>query len=141
PEHFLVDHNLISAFELGWAFLHDDVCMRAAKRLIDVLAELRFDDGEIQSSLDTLRFDLKKHVQSGAPWGARESLEVLAILDLPAWATLLGLIDECPVMHAALTASSGTRSVSASAFTFISENRQISTVHQFLRSLLDTLSR
>jgi hypothetical protein len=141
PEHFLVDHDLISAFELGWAFLHDEVCMKAAKRLIEVLGELRCDDGETQSSLNTLRFDLKKHVQTGRPWAARESLDVIAIFDLPAWATLLGLIDECPVMHAALSASSGTRSIDASAFTFISENRQISTVHQFLRSLPDTLSR
>jgi len=31
--------------------------------------------------------------------------DVIAILDTPAWAALLGLIDECPVLHAALRAS------------------------------------
>jgi hypothetical protein len=62
---------------------------------------------------------------------------------MPAWAALLGLIDECPVMHAAIDASRGSRAlaVSASAFEFISENSQIAAVGQFMRSLPDTLRR
>jgi hypothetical protein len=63
------------------------------------------------------------------------------ILDMPAWATLVGLIDECPVMHAGIGASrdSSTRAVSASAFEFISENSQIASVRAFMQSLPETL--
>jgi hypothetical protein len=63
------------------------------------------------------------------------------ILDMPAWATLLGLLDECPVMHAGLSASRGShaRTVNASAFEFISSNRQIASIHAFMRSLPETL--
>jgi hypothetical protein len=67
---------------------------------------------------------------------------VIAILDTPAWAVLLGLIDECPVLHAALSASRNpqVRSVSASAFQFISENSQITSIREFIQSLPETLS-
>jgi uncharacterized membrane protein len=70
-------------------------------------------------------------------------MDVLASLDLPAWAALLGLIDECPVIHAAIGASQGsrTRAVSASAFEFISENSQVASVRAFMRSLPETLGR
>ncbi len=63
---------------------------------------------------------------------------MIAILDMPAWATLLGLIDECPVIHAAMGVSQGsrTREISATAFEFISGNSQIASVHEFMRSLL-----
>jgi hypothetical protein len=68
-------------------------------------------------------------------------MEVIAILDMPAWAALLGLIDEFPVVHAALTASrnSKARSVSASAFEFISENSQILRIREFMHSLPEAL--
>jgi hypothetical protein len=60
---------------------------------------------------------------------------------MPVWATLIGLIDECPVIHAAIGTSrrSRTRAVSASAFEFISENRQIASIHEFMESLSKTL--
>ena len=66
---------------------------------------------------------------------------MIATLDMPAWAALLGLIDECPVMHAAVAASrgSGTLTVSASAFEFISENSEIASVQKFMQVLPDTL--
>jgi hypothetical protein len=75
------------------------------------------------------------------PWRARDALDVIAILDMPAWAALLGLIDEFPVLHAALRASRNPRqrSVSATAFEFISENGQITAVREFMRSLPETL--
>ena len=60
---------------------------------------------------------------------------------MPAWAVLLGLIEECPVSHALLGTGGGAKpkSVSASAFEFISENRQIASIHRYLDSLPDTL--
>jgi hypothetical protein len=84
---------------------------------------------------------MTRHWQVGAPWRARDLLDVMMILDMPAWATLLALIDECPVLHAGIGASRGspTRAVSASAFEFISENSQIASVREFMHSLLETI--
>jgi hypothetical protein len=143
PDDFLVGHDLVSVFQVGWTVLHDDVCMYAAERLIRGLTGLRCDDREIQAGLDALRIETTRHWQAGAPWRARDSLDVIMILDMPAWATLLGLIDECPVIHAGMGASRGsrTRSVSASAFEFISENSQIASVREFMHSLPETLRR
>jgi hypothetical protein len=140
PENFLVDHALVGVFQVGWKTLHD-VCLHAAARLIEVLTELSCDDREIQSGLDSLRISMTRHSQSGTPWAAREALDVIAILDMPAWVALLGLIDECPVMHAAIDASRrpGTRTISPSAFTFISANSQVASVREFLQSLPEVL--
>jgi hypothetical protein len=84
---------------------------------------------------------MTRHWRAGAPWHAHDALDVIAILDMPAWAGLLGLIHECPVIHAGIGASrdSRVRAVSASAFEFISENRQIASVREFMRSLPETL--
>jgi hypothetical protein len=53
------------------------------------------------------------------------------------------LIAECPALHAIAGASQDSRilSVSATDLEFISENDQIAFVHEFMRSLPDTLSR
>ena len=66
---------------------------------------------------------------------------MIAILDMAAWAVLLALIDECPVLHAGVGASkdSWTTSVSASDFEFISENSQIASVREFMQSLPERL--
>ena len=142
PGDFLVDHDLVSVFQVGWTVLHDDVCMYAAEQLIGVLTLLRYDDGDTQAELDALRIELARHWQAAAPWRARDLLDVLTILDMPAWATLLGLIDECPVIHAAMGASrSRTRAVSPTAFEFISENGQIASIREFMQSLAETLRR
>jgi hypothetical protein len=143
PDDFLVGHDLVSVFQVGWTVLHDDVCMYTAERLIGVLTRLRCGDSETQSGLDALRIELTRHWQGGAPWRARDALDVLTILDMPAWATLLGLIDECPVIHAVMGASQGSRirEVSATAFQFISENSQIASVREFMRLLPETLRR
>jgi Family of unknown function (DUF6178) len=141
PDDFLVNHDLLTVFQVGWMVLHKDVCLYAAERLLEVLAGLRCDDRNVQTGLDALRIELSKCCRVGMPWCARESLDVIAILDMPAWMALLGLIDECPVLHAALDASRNprTRSVSASAFEFISENSQIASIREFMESLPETL--
>ena len=143
PDDFLVDHDLVSVFQVGWTVLHDDVSMYAAEQLIAVLTRLRCDDREIQAGLDALRIEMARHWQAGAPWRARDALDVIAILDMPAWAALLALIDECPVIHAGIGASRvhRTRAVSASDFEFISENSQIASVREFMQSLPETLRR
>jgi len=140
-EDFLVTQDLMSVFQVGWTVLHSDVGMYAAEHLIRVLSGLRHADPQTQAGLDTLRIEMEKHWRAGVPWRAREALDVIVLLDMPAWATLLGLIDECPVMPAALGASRGSRArtVSASAFEFISERSEIAAVHAFMTSLADTL--
>jgi hypothetical protein len=70
-------------------------------------------------------------------------MDVLTSLDMPAWAVLLGLIAECPVIHAGLRAALDprARAVSAVEFEFIAGNGQIAAVHEFMRSLPHALSR
>ena len=143
PEDFLVGHDLVSVFQVGWSVLYEEVCMHAAEQLIGVLRRLRCEDRETQSGLNTLRIEMTKQWRAGAPWRARDALDVMAILDMPAWAAQLGLIDECPVMHAGIGVSPGSRvrQVSATDFAFISENSQIASIRAFMRSLPETLSR
>ena len=85
--------------------------------------------------------ELTRHWRAGTPWQAREALDVLATLDLPAWTTLLGLIAECPVVAATIDAGrpGGPRRVDPSAFTFIAQRAQIDAVAAFLDSLPDVL--
>lgn len=142
PDDFLAGHNLVTVFQVGWTVLHDDVSMYAADRLIRVLTRLRCRDREIQAGLDARRIEMARHWQAGAPWRARNALDVIAILDMPAWAALLGLIAECPVIHAGIGAlRSRMRSVSASAFEFISENSHIAIAREFMQSLPAILRR
>jgi uncharacterized protein DUF6178 len=141
PDAFLVGHDLVRVFQVGWTVLHEDVCMYAAERLVTVLTRLRCEDREIQRGLDELRVAMAKHCHAGAPWRACGALDVIAILDMPAWATLVGLIGECPVIHAGMAASlrSGARAIDASAFEFISEMSQIASVREFMQRLPEML--
>ena len=68
---------------------------------------------------------------------------MIATLDLPAWAALLALFDKCPVIHAALSASqrTGVRSISPTAFEFISTDQQIRAIGEFMDALPDLLAR
>jgi hypothetical protein len=137
PDDWLVHHDLVSVFQVGWTVLHEDVCMYTAGQLIALLPSVRSADADVLSALESLRVSLTKHWRAGSPWHSRDALEVIAILDTPAWAALLGLIDQLPTMHAALAASLGgaTRQIDASAFEFISENAQIRKVQDFMRLL------
>ncbi len=142
PINFLMDHGLVSVFQVGWKILYDNVSMYTAKELIGILKRIQCDDREIQMDIDTLRINLAKHWRAGAPWHARGALEVIAILDTPSWAALLALIDECPTLHATIGASKDSRmlSVSASDFEFISQNGQIGAIREFMQTLHETLT-
>jgi hypothetical protein len=143
PDAFLIDHDLVSAFEVGWAVLHEDVSMFVAGQLLVALPVLRCSDPDIQEGLDTLRIELVKQREAGTPWRARSALEVIAMLDMPAWVSVLGLLDECPVIPAALTATleGRTGAVSATEFEFISTTSQLGRVREFMARFLDILSR
>jgi hypothetical protein len=92
--------------------------------------------------LEKLRRELIRHISDCEPWRARNSLDVLIMLDAPSWAALLALIDECPVMHAAVGASrKPCRAVNPTAFEFIAQNNQIAAVHEFMASLPSALTR
>jgi hypothetical protein len=141
PPHW-PDRDLITAFQVGWMVLHRDVCMFTAGRLIDVVGDIRCSDRDIQLQLNTLRRELTRHVRDRAPWRARNALDVIMMLDTPSWAALLVLIDECPVMHAAIGAAErGCRTINAADFEFIAQNSQIAVVREFLESLPSALMR
>ena len=136
-----VDRALVTAFQVGWTVLYDEVCLRAAGDLIVVLNGVRVADRETQTGLNALRRLLTRRVRAGTPWQAREAMDVLATLDIVAWTALLGLLDECPVIHAALRASlaSSPHTIDPDAFEFVSENAQIASVRAFLDALPATL--
>jgi hypothetical protein len=137
PEDLLAHQGLVRVFEVGFTVLHERVCMAAAEQLIALIPSLPCADPETQAALDALRVTLTREWRAGTPWQARDAMDVLAILDMPSWAGLLGLVAECPVLPAAVAASlrPPARQVSATAFDFISENRQIAAVDAFLGSL------
>jgi hypothetical protein len=134
--------DLVTAFQVGWTVLHRDVCLYVARRLIDVVAGISCRDRDIHMRLVALGRALTLHVRDRAPWRARNELDVIVMLDAPSWAALLALIDECPVMHAAVLASRHScHSINAAGFEFISHNRQIESVRQFMEALPSALIR
>jgi hypothetical protein len=117
--------------------LHEDVCVHVSERLARVLAEVQIADPGIRAGLDALRFELARSRRDGIPWRVGDALDALIVLDKPAWRALVGLLAECPVLHAAVDAvrTSSTRPIDPSAFEFISENRQIAAVREFMAML------
>jgi hypothetical protein len=139
----LAEHDLASVFQVGWAVLYHDVCLLSSRQLLDVLGRLDISDREIQMGLQRLRRDMTRHLEQGAPWKARDALEVIAMLDMPAWAALLALIAECPVMLANVSVSENKRphSIDPAVFEFISENDHLVAVRAFVQALPDALTR
>jgi hypothetical protein len=130
------DRDLIAAFQVGWTVLHRDVCLFTAKRLIAIVAGIQCTDRDIQLRLNALRRELKQHIRDGAPWRARDALDVIVMLDALSWAALSALIDECPVLHAAIGAAERhSRAIDPADFEFIARNDQIGAIQEFLKSL------
>jgi hypothetical protein len=137
------DHALVTAFEVGWSVLQRDVSMFVAEHLISTLDVLRrVVDREFHSDLRALRRTLVQHRDAGTPWLARGATDVLAMVDVTAWIGVCGLLDECPVMPAAVTAilDGRTTRVSPTAFDFISTAAQIEDIRNFMRKLPEILS-
>jgi hypothetical protein len=141
PAPFLGDHDLVTAFEAGRRRLHEDVSMFVAERLIATLANLRSVDPASRRDLHRLRRELARNRNAGTPWLARSSFDVIATLDMPTWACVHGLLGECPVLPAAVTAilEGHTGSVSPTAFACFATGEQIRTVHEFTDRLGDVL--
>jgi hypothetical protein len=140
PDLFLADHDLVEAFQAGWAVLHES-SMFVAGRLIEVLNNVRSIDSRTHESLVVLRRELVKQREAGTPWRARDALDVLAILDTPAWHALLGALDECPVVPEVLTAilEGRTVAVSATAFEFVATADQVDDIRTFAERLAPIL--
>jgi hypothetical protein len=142
PDSLLIDHDLVTAFEVGWSVLHQDVSLFTAKQLISMLTDVDCVDRDVRRGLVALRRTLVEQHDAGTPWRARDAAEVLAVLDMTAWISVLGLLDECPVLPAALMAvlDGRTTTVSPTEFDFISTAAQIGDVRIFMRKLPDLLS-
>ena len=123
--------------------LYHDVSMFVAQQLIATLHDLHCVDRDIRRDLVALRRTLKTQLDAGTPWLARGATDVLQTLDATSWASVLGLLDECPILPAALTAILEGRktSVSPTAFDFIATAEQIAGIRSFMRKLPDLLSR
>ena len=142
PDAFLVNHDLVTAFEVGWSVLYRDVSLFVADQLMSTLADLHCVDADTRQGLRALGRELVKQREAGTPWLARDAADVLAMLDMTAWISVLGLLDECPILPAALTAvlERRTTSVSPTAFEFISTTAQIGDIRLFMRTLPGVLS-
>lgn len=134
---YLVGHDLIAVFEDGWAALHREVSLFVAERLFAILQGVSPGDLATLEGLYALRRSLEAHLAAGTPWLVHESLDVLSTLDTPAWCGLLGLLSECPVIPAAVTAIVERRigRVDPKAFAFIATAAQIDTVRAFMKRL------
>lgn len=141
PLDFLVHHDLVTVFRVGWTVLYEQVVVYVTRRLMDVLSGLSSDDSDLHDDLRELCLRLHKHLREGTPWQARGQLDVIAILDPPSWATLLRLIDECPVITGDVEPSKATapRLRVSTDFAFVSENRQIASVREFVATLSQRL--
>ena len=117
--------------------------MFAVQQLIATLDDLRSVDPDVRRGLLAFRRTLVQQRDAGTPWLARGAAEILLLLDPTAWVGVLGLLDECPVVPAALTAivQGRTSAVSPTAFEFVSTPAQIDEVRLFLRKLPDVLAR
>lgn len=142
PADVLVTHDLVSAFEVGWSVLHE-TSLYVADQLLAILDQVRCIDLETQVGLSALRRELAKQCRAGTPWRARDALDVLAILDTPAWAALLGALDECPVVPAVLTAIVHRHkgAISATAFEFVCSKAQLEEMRSFAERLPESLVR
>ncbi len=141
PDDFLVDHDVLPVFEAGWRLLHRDVSMFVAKRLITILQELQTVDSPVREDLYRLLRNLERNCEAQTPWLSQDALEALAIIDMPAWASLCGLLSECPVLPATMNAilERHAGSVSATEFECFSTREQIHKVHEFSTKLRDIL--
>jgi hypothetical protein len=130
----LVGHDLIGIFEDGWAALHREVSLFVGAALLAALRGVRTGESETLAGLHELQRSLETHLAAGTPWLAGDALEVLAVLDMPAWSGLLGLLSECPIIPDTVTAIVERRTgrVDPSVFAFVATNADIDVVRAFM---------
>ncbi len=141
PADFLLHHELVTVFQVGWTVLYEQVVACVTRRLMEILSEPSSGAGDVQDDLRQLHGWLRQYLKDGTPWRARDHLDVIAILDTPSWSMLLRLIDECPAVPTdAGQPRTAQRALRVSTeFGFISENRQIAWVRDFVERLPNAL--
>lgn len=102
-----LDEEAVRAFEIGWTILHHDVACAAVDAMFSIVPDVQ---------------------------DVSEALDVIMTHDMTAWVVLCGLVGDCPVMHAAMSAR-GCLTVDATAFEFISSNAQLMLIREFLDAL------
>lgn len=134
--------DLVTVFRAGWAVLHRDVSLPSAAGVIDALDDLQLTDQELQFGLRVLRRELHRELQAGTPWRAHARLDALSPLDLPVWAALIGLLDECPVMLANVWSPTNrpALTINPSEPRFVSERRHVAAIREFVGSLAERLT-
>ena len=143
PDSFLIAHDLVNAFEAGWSLLYREVTLFVTDQLLSLLPTLPNIDADTRLELLRSQRTLAKHRDAGTPWLARNAVEAIATLDMTAWISVLGLLDECPILPAALNAilDGSTAPVDPGKFDFISTTAQLGDVRIFMRALPAVLSR
>jgi len=139
---YLVGHDLIGIFEDGWTALHREVSVFVGEGLLAALRGVRIGESETLAGLHELQRSLETHLASGTPWLAGDALEVLAVLDTPAWSGLLGLLSECPIITDAVVAIVERRTgrVDPGAFAFVATNADIDVVRAFMARVPELLA-
>jgi hypothetical protein len=134
--------DLVAAFQIGWTVLHDRVSMLVGRRLVETLDRIEPRERELHMDLHALRRALQGHLQADTPWLVRDRLDVLASLDLPVWAAIVGLLDDCPVLLSNVSASAvrRPRTIDPAAFQFIATLDHIAAVRTFVDSLAGALA-
>ncbi len=127
--------DLVTAFQIGWQLLRRDVCLRTATRLVELLRHVHVHDRDLDVQLSDLRRKLAHAITLGMPWQVRDSLDVLLQLDATSWAGVVALLDECPVLTAAVRCSATTRTIDLQDFAFISSRRDIAVAERFVDRL------
>jgi hypothetical protein len=139
PQHWPESstQRLVTVFQVGWSVVHREISLAAADGVLDALDNLQINDPQLQFGLRVLGRELRKERAAGTPWRACERLENLSPLDLPAWAALTSLFDECPVMLANVSAPRDrpALTLNPSEFQFVAERQHVAAIHEFLRSL------
>jgi hypothetical protein len=140
PARWPEARDLVTVFRVGWGVLHERVGLPVARGLAEAVTHLKTPDAVLRGELTALRRRIEAHLKTGRPWRMRDGLDVVAVLDTPSWASLRGLLDECPVVPRQVEgpAGPGPRTVT-NEFDFISENEQVAWVEGFVLSLPERL--
>lgn len=138
PRHW-PDRDLVRAFAIGWHTLHQEVCLHAARELHALLPGLRGHDRLGQLRLAGLRNRLTRAIADGAPWDAREQLDVLLSFDAQTWAGLVILLSECPAINSAVRRTESRHTLSLDAYDFIASGGDLDVVRTFTDGMATAL--
>jgi hypothetical protein len=133
--------TLSAAFQVGWHILHRDVCLHTARRLAAILSDVHCSDRDVHLRLAALRVQLGRAIAADTVWRVRDALDAILLLDAGSWAGLTALLDECPVINAAVRGSGSAHAIRMQDFDFISNVRDVMAARRFVETLPAALTR